>query len=61
MVARASRILIIEDEKHIAEGLKLNFELQGYEVEHAENGMLEDLIKMCKRRLGEDLIKIYMA
>ena len=29
--------------------------------EHAENGMLEDLIKMCKRRLGEDLIKIYMA
>ena len=29
--------------------------------EHADNGMLEVLIKMCKCRLGEDLIKIYMS
>ena len=29
--------------------------------EQAENGMLEDLIKLCKRRLGEDLIRIWMA
>jgi len=31
-------ILIIEDESHIAEGLKLNLSLQGYEVVLAENG-----------------------
>ncbi|MBW2611895.1 MAG: response regulator transcription factor [Deltaproteobacteria bacterium] len=32
------RILVIEDEKHIAEGLKLNLSLQGYDVTVAENG-----------------------
>ena len=32
------RILIIEDESHIAEGLKLNLSLQDYEVEIADNG-----------------------
>lgn len=32
------RILVIEDEAHIAEGLKLNLSLQGYEVQIAENG-----------------------
>ncbi|MEN8243821.1 MAG: response regulator transcription factor [Thermodesulfobacteriota bacterium] len=32
------RILIIEDENHIAEGLKLNLSLQGYEVKVADNG-----------------------
>lgn len=40
MIGKSSRILIIEDEMHIAEGLKLNFELQGYEVEIAENGII---------------------
>jgi len=32
------RILIIEDESHIAEGLKLNLSLQDYEVAIADNG-----------------------
>jgi DNA-binding response OmpR family regulator len=32
------RILIVEDEKHIAEGLKLNLTLQGYQVEIAPDG-----------------------
>ena len=32
------RILVVEDESHIAEGLKLNLSLQGYEVTIAENG-----------------------
>lgn len=32
------RILVIEDEAHIAEGLKLNLSLQGYDVRIAENG-----------------------
>ena len=39
-----------QDEKHLF-----------FLFEYAENKMLEDLIKMCKRRLGEDLIKIYVA
>ncbi len=33
------RVLIIEDESHIAEGLKLNLELQNYYVEIAADGM----------------------
>lgn len=33
--AAASRILVVEDESHIAAGLKLNLELEGYEVEVA--------------------------
>jgi len=32
------RILVVEDESHIAEGLKLNLSLQGYDVMIAENG-----------------------
>lgn len=34
------RILVIEDDQHIAEGLKLNLSLQGYEVAVAGNGTL---------------------
>lgn len=33
------RILIIEDEKHIAEGIKLNLAMQGYDVAIADNGV----------------------
>ena len=33
------RILIIEDDRHIAEGLKLNLGLQGYEVDVAPDGV----------------------
>jgi len=32
------RILIVEDEKHIAEGLRLNISLQGHDAMIAENG-----------------------
>lgn len=32
------RILVIEDEKHIADGLKLNLKLQGYDVKIATDG-----------------------
>lgn len=34
------KVLIVEDEKHLAEGLKLNLKLAGYETEHAENGIV---------------------
>ena len=33
------RILVIEDDKHIAEGLKLNLSLQGYDVQVATDGV----------------------
>ena len=33
------RILVIEDDEHIAQGLKLNLSLQGYDVAVAGNGM----------------------
>ncbi|MBW1988166.1 MAG: response regulator transcription factor [Deltaproteobacteria bacterium] len=33
-----TRILVVEDEKHIAEGLKLNLSLSGYEVAVADSG-----------------------
>lgn len=29
----APRLLVVEDEDHLAAGLKLNFELDGYEVD----------------------------
>jgi len=33
------RILIVEDEEHIASGLKLNLEVEGFETEHAADGL----------------------
>ncbi|HXV36105.1 MAG TPA: response regulator transcription factor [Myxococcota bacterium] len=36
--APAARILIVEDESHIAEGLRFNLEAEGYEVEIAADG-----------------------
>ncbi|MBC99404.1 MAG: DNA-binding response regulator [Halobacteriovoraceae bacterium] len=35
-----SRILVIEDENHIAEGIKLNLELMDHSVEVASNGLI---------------------
>ena len=47
------KVLIVEDEKHLAEGLKLNLKLAGYQTEHAENG-IEALKKW--REWSPDLI-----
>ena len=33
-----SVVLIVEDEQHLAEGLKFNLEAEGYEVEMASDG-----------------------
>jgi DNA-binding response OmpR family regulator len=33
-----SRILVVEDERHLADGLRFNLEAEGYEVELAETG-----------------------
>ncbi len=35
----AKKILIIDDEKHIAEAIKINLQLSGHEVLHAINGL----------------------
>lgn len=35
-----TRILVVEDEAHIAEGLQFNLEAEGHEVEIAENGVV---------------------
>jgi len=43
----AKRVLIVEDEIHIAEGLKLNLALQGYAAQIATSGT--DAIDMWKR------------
>jgi DNA-binding response OmpR family regulator len=32
------RILVVEDEKHLAEGLLFNLQAKGYEVAHAPDG-----------------------
>ncbi|MDY6789812.1 MAG: response regulator transcription factor [Thermodesulfobacteriota bacterium] len=37
--SQKKHILVIEDEKHIAEGLKLNLSLQGYDVSIAKDGV----------------------
>src|SRR6202050_5839907 len=33
-----SRILVVEDEKHLAEGLRFNLEAEGYQVEVGDTG-----------------------
>src|SRR5688572_20838311 len=33
-----SRILIVEDEQHLADGLRFNLEAEGYDVEVVDNG-----------------------
>jgi two-component system, OmpR family, alkaline phosphatase synthesis response regulator PhoP len=39
MTASGKLILIVEDDRHIAEGIELNLTLQGYEVIHAADGV----------------------
>jgi len=42
-----TRILLVEDEPHILEGIKLNLELEGYEVVTAIKG--SEAIKIFKK------------
>lgn len=37
-----NRILIVEDEKHLAEGIKLNLDMEGYQTELCSNGEVAD-------------------
>ena len=47
MNAPNPRLLVVEDEQHLAAGLKLNFELEGYSVDMAASA----------RRAGEYLLQ----
>ena len=47
MLAAPPRLLVVEDEQHLAAGLKLNFELEGYVVDMAASA----------RRAGEYLLQ----
>ncbi len=48
-----SRILVVEDERHLAEGLRFNLEAEGYEVEVAETG--EAALERLKPEAGAPL------
>ena len=52
------RILIIEDDPHIAEGIELNLSLQGHEVKVAQNGIegLESWKQWCPHLIVLDLM-----
>jgi DNA-binding response OmpR family regulator len=46
-----SRILVVEDEAHLAEGLRFNLEQEGYSVEVSSNG--EDALKRLSNDKGD--------
>ncbi len=56
--ANRKRILVIEDDSHIAEGIELNLTLQGYEVKVALHGIegLEAWKKWCPHLIVLDLM-----
>lgn len=44
-----SRVLIVEDEQHLADGLRFNLEAEGYDVQVADSGeAAQELLKSCK-------------
>jgi DNA-binding response OmpR family regulator len=45
-----SAVLIVEDEKHLADGLRFNFEAEGYEVETAADGEAALALLLGERR-----------
>lgn len=53
------KVLIVEDEKHLAEGLRFNLEAEGYEVETAEDG--EDALnKLAKESFDAIILDIML-
>ena len=51
MTGAAQRVLVVEDEHHLAEGLRFNLEAEGYEADVVDNGesALERLIGQDRR------------
>jgi DNA-binding response OmpR family regulator len=50
-----TRILVVEDEEHLAEGLRFNLEAEGYEVAIASDG-LRAVEMLAARERGVDLV-----
>ena len=57
-VSAKKRILIIEDDRHIAEGIELNLNRQGHEVRVAQNSIegLEAWKQWCPHLIVLDLM-----
>lgn len=53
------RVLIAEDEKNLRDGIKLNLELEGYEVEEAKDG-LEAIKKFESQRFNLVVLDVMM-
>ena len=53
-----NRILVVEDEKHLAEGLRFNLEAEGYQVEVVETGeaALELLLGQAEPRIFDIVV-----
>ncbi len=49
-----NRVLIVEDEAHIADGLRFNFEAEGFDVEVAENG--EEALAILAKQSSDVLV-----
>lgn len=54
-----TRVLLAEDEKSLRDGIKLNLELEGYEVEEAINGS-EALLKIQNQRFNLVILDVMM-
>src|SRR5437016_243294 len=54
-----SRILLVEDEENLREGIKLNLGLEGYEVEEADTGK-EALKKISDRRFNLIILDVML-
>lgn len=54
-----TRVLLAEDEKSLRDGIKLNLELEGYEVEEAVNGA-EALSKFSSQRFNIVILDVMM-
>src|SRR6188508_419967 len=55
MMPSANRVLVVEDEQHLAEGLRFNLEAEGYHVEVVDAGEAA-LDRMLTQRVPFDLV-----
>ena len=51
------RILIVEDEQHLADGLRFNLEQEGYEVEVVETGEAALELLTGEKRVEFDAVR----
>ncbi|MBL8946566.1 MAG: response regulator, partial [Myxococcales bacterium] len=54
------RVLLVEDEEHLAAGLKLNFELEGYAVDVASTGREAGRLLLADRAYDAILLDVML-